>query len=75
MLPFLKREKEASVSMPSDSIKREPDEGHEEYDSMHAAAEDLLHAIQSKNVKALAECLRAAFELMESEPHEEGEHI
>ena len=63
MLPFLKRDKEASVSGPIETIEREPDEGAEEYDSMHAAAEDLIAAIHSKNVAAVAEALRAAMDL------------
>ena len=75
MLPWLSRNKEASVSTPVESVSRKPDEGAEEYDSMHSAAEDLIAAVHSKNVKAVAEALRSAFELMESEPHEEGEHL
>ncbi len=62
-LPFLKRNDEASASLPVDPIKRKPDEGAEEYDSMHAAAEDLIKAIQSNNVAAVAEALRAAIDL------------
>ena len=75
MLPFLKRDKEASASMPVDSMKRKPDDDADAYDVMHSAAQDMLNAIESKNVKALAEAIKAAFELMESEPHHEGEHI
>lgn len=75
MLPFLKKNKEASVSAAPDHIMREPDEGAEEYDVLHSAAEDLISAIHSKDVKAVAEALKAAFELMDSEPHEEGPHI
>ena len=73
MLPFLKRDSEASASMPAESIKRESDEP--EYDSLHSAAEDLITAVHSKNVSAVAEALRAAFELCDSEPHREGEHV
>ena len=74
MLPFLKSKQDSAASS-SDEVKiRKPDSG-EEYDVMHAVAQDLLHAIESKNVKDLAEALRAAFELADSEPHEEGEHI
>ena len=74
MLPFLKRDKEGSVSAPVDSKMRKPDDG-EDYDVMHSAAQDLLSAIESKSVNGVAEALRAAFELADSEPHEEGEHI
>lgn len=74
MLPMLKDKKEASIALPSDSIQREPDE-EQEYDFMESAAEDLCHAITSKDYKAIAEALRAAFDIMESQPHEEGPHI
>jgi hypothetical protein len=74
MLPFLKKTKDASVSLPADTIKREPDEGSEEYDSLEAAAEDLYHAIQKKDFKAIAAAWRAGSELIDSEPHSEGPH-
>lgn len=73
MIPFLKN-KEAGVSMPADSIKREPDE-EPEFDSLESAAEDLCNAVHSKDYKGAAAALRAAFDLMESQPHQEGPHI
>lgn len=75
MFPQSKRQKEGSVSSDVDHIKRESDDGAEEYDVLHSAAEDLLKAIESKNVKSVAEALRAAFELCDLEPHEEGPHV
>jgi hypothetical protein len=74
MLPMLKRNKEASASGPIESVERKPDQ-EPEFDSMEAAAQDLCDAIHSKDMKAIAAALRAAFELMESQPHEEGEHV
>ena len=73
MLAFLKKTQEASSSEPVEHSRREPDEDAE-YDSLHSAAEDLISAVHSKNVAAVAEALRAAFELCDSEPHEEGPH-
>lgn len=74
-LPFLKK-KEASVSVPSEVQLRESDsEEDSDYDSLEAAAEDLTHAIASKDLKGVAAALRAAFQILDSEPHEEGEHI
>ena len=70
MLPYLKKQKEGSVSAPIESIKREPD-GEPEYDALESAAEDLCNALESKDYKAAAMALRAAFELLESQPHEE----
>jgi hypothetical protein len=72
MLPFMKS-KEASSSEPVEHMIREPDEGSE-YDPLESAAEDLISAVHSKNVKSVASALRAAFELCDSEPHEEGPH-
>ncbi len=74
MLPFLKQNKEASASMPTDPIKRSPD-NEPDYDMLESAAEDLISAVHSKDVKAVCSALRAAFELCDAEPHEEGEHI
>lgn len=70
MLPFLKL-KEGSASMPVEHVRRESDE-ESEYDMLESAAEDLISAIHSKDVKAVCSALRAAFEMMESQPHEEG---
>ena len=73
MLPFLKKSQEASVSAPPDHVIRKSDH-EEDYDAMHAVAEDLLRAISAKDIKAVAEALRAGFELADSEPHVEGPH-
>ncbi len=72
-LPFLKNKKEAGISGPIESIERKSDH-EEEYDPLESAAEDILQAIESKDHKYLAQALRAAFELMDSGPHEEGPH-
>ena len=74
MLPFHKLRQDASASSSVESIKRESDH-EEEYDALESAAEDLCHAIEAKDYKAAAAALRAAFDLLESEPHHEGEHI
>jgi hypothetical protein len=74
MLPFLKNKLEASVTEDPDHIKRDPDE-EQEYDAIDSASEDLCKAIHSKDIKGISEALKAAFELCDSEPHIEGEHI
>lgn len=73
MLPFLKKTKEASASMPVEAIERKPDED-KEFDGLEAAMEELSAHLESKNFKAAAECFRAACELCDAEPHEEGPH-
>ncbi len=66
--------KEASASGPVESVKRESDH-EEEYDALHVAAEDILSAIKSNDAKALAQAFKAACDIVDSEPHVEGEHV
>ena len=73
MLPFLKKNQEASVYLEEEHKKRESDE-ESDYDMLESAAEDLLSAIQSRDIKAIASALKAAFEMCDSQPHEEGEN-
>lgn len=64
-LPFLSdsKKKIADVAMAT----RRPDEDKlNENEGLQAAAHDILSAIQSKDVKALALALQAAFELCET---------
>lgn len=72
MLPFLKHKKDASSASSSEPVMRKPDDGSE-YDPMHSAASDLKEALSSGNIQAIADSLRAAFQLCGSESHEEGE--
>lgn len=53
------------------------DEGDESYnkDGLHAAAQDLLDALNAKDVGGIAAALQNAFELCDKEPHEEGPHV
>lgn len=76
MLPFIKKSKEASVAVPSQSVERKPDDESEEaFDSLEMVAQDLIDAMQSKDAKLLALALRSAFQICDLEPHEEGEHV
>jgi len=75
MLPFLKQKQVAGLIV----AKRKPDGTHEEQHSedqedhgLEACATDLIRAIHAKDSTAAAAAMRAAFELMESEPHEEA---
>jgi hypothetical protein len=70
MLPFLKNKHEASASGPVESLERKPDH-EEEYDGLESAFEEICSAVESKDYKAGATALRAAFDLLESQPHEE----
>ena len=77
MLPFLKKEKEVSISAPAEKIKRQPDtEYHgDDFDMLEAAAQDLCDALAAKDYKAIAVAIRAAFDICEAMPHEEGPHL
>lgn len=77
MLPFLKKKTEDGYS-PALSIKtRTPDktEENQEHAGIHACAQDLMDAIHSGDVKGVADALKAAFEIADSQPHSEGPHI
>lgn len=47
----------------------------DEASSLEAIAQELIEAVSNHDVKAVAECLRAAFAECDAEPHVEGEHI
>lgn len=78
MLPFLKRKDAPSSGL---IIKnRTPDEPSESEDqddpaaAHEACARDLLSAIERKDIKGIAEALKASHDIADSEPHEEGVH-
>lgn len=76
-LPFLKSKAQTGVII----SQRKPDGGNElegqegeENQGLGAAAADLIRAVHAKDESAVASALRAAFEILDSEPHAEGEH-
>lgn len=79
MLPFLKDKNSKGVA--ALIIKnRAPDEKPEESQDDNSAAIDscasaLIDAVHAKDVKAVAAALQDAFEILESMPHEESEHV
>lgn len=76
MLPFLNNKKKQSTGLIIS--ERKPDVMNEDMDQdvpLEACGADLLSAIESKDHKAIAAALRAAFEIMDSEPHTEGPHL
>lgn len=42
---------------------------------LEAAAQELIDAVGVKDAAGVASALRNAFSILESQPHEEGEHI
>jgi hypothetical protein len=73
ILPFLKRSQEASGSGPAPTVTREPDEP-QDLDGIEVAAQDVLDAVKRSDPKALAEAMKAMFQMMEMEPHDEVSH-
>lgn len=69
-LPFLKHRKLATIIMakrkPEGSMEMMGEEG-EEHPQLMYAAEDLISAVHAKDAKAVAEALRAAFDMLDSE--------
>jgi hypothetical protein len=71
MLPFLQNKRLVGSIM--ESVKKpEAPEELEISEELKAAAEDLMNAIHSKKVNEVAKALKAAFLILESEPHEEA---
>lgn len=72
MLPFLKK-RYATEGMVV--TQRTPDDYTEEQDTaLETASKDMLDAFNSSDYKKLASAFKNAFQICESEPHEEGEH-
>jgi hypothetical protein len=78
MLPFLAPKHVATVIISKQkedgTVKDDHVEG-EEHSGMIEAMEDLIRGMNMKNASAMAEAFKAAFEICESEPHEESEHL
>ncbi len=79
MLPFLRKKSEASqpgiiMKTRTPDATTEPEVGDESDHAIEAAASDLIDAVHSKDIKRTADAIKAAFEICESQPHEEGEH-
>lgn len=78
MLPFLRRKQTAALIIShrkNGGIQEssEPENKEEDVDSLKEVASEMLAALEAKSASRLAECLKAAFEILESEEHEEEE--
>lgn len=80
MLPFLKRAREAAAPAGTMTIYRksdkvDPEAGKSEGDAgLEAAVRDLFRAFETKDEKLAVHAMKAAFQIMDAEPHEEGPH-
>lgn len=77
MLPFLRHKKNNAgliVKQRSPDVSSGDEAEGSAPDGMEAAAQDLMDAISAGDAGKVASALRAAFQIADSEPHEEGEH-
>lgn len=70
-IPY-KNFRDGASSAPIEKKKMQTTES--EPDLLEICAEDLKQALKADDTKAIAEALRAAFDLLDSEPHVEGPH-
>lgn len=68
------KHKEGSSSglMVKDRAPDSPDEPDDNSMAIQACAQDLIKAVHNRDVKATAEALQSAFDILESLPHEES---
>ena len=69
-LPFLSSKKQSSPA--AAEVTRNP--AAQPNEGLHMAASDLIDAIHARDIASVAQALKAAFELADSEPHVEGPH-
>lgn len=69
-LPFLDKDKKVGVIV----TESRSEKGRERNIALEVAAEELINAVEKKDVQGVASALRNAFQLVELEPHLEGEH-
>ena len=78
MLPFLKHKNNNAgviVQKWDDKTGQKDPNEQSDQDGIRAAAADLIKAISRQDEAAVAAALKAAFEILDSEPHNEGEHL
>lgn len=79
VLPFLNKNKNQGVAgliIKQRTPDEKPQENQEDDQdaAINACAQDLISAVHARDVKAVAEAMRSAFDILESMPHEEMEH-
>lgn len=79
-LPFLKKPNRSTgisvaVRTPKGTMAEE-DEGQQgqQDQGLKYAAHDLLMAVDNRDIQGISEALKAAFQILESQPHEEAPH-
>lgn len=76
LLPFLKnKQKNQTGVIVQERAPDAPAEDSGDDSALHAAAQDILRAISDNDYQHLALAIRAAFDICDSQPHEEGPHL
>jgi hypothetical protein len=77
MLPYLQSKKKSGAAMAV--VVRKPDENQsvespaKDNSDLEVAMQDIMEAHERKDYKGMARAFRAAFEILESQPHDESE--
>jgi hypothetical protein len=74
MLPFLKKAKEAGVSMPVEAIERKPDD-EPSYDMLDAVCDDMMQAIEKKDKGLLKSALQSLCEHLQDMDQKQDENL
>lgn len=81
MLPFLKLKKSGVsgliIKNRSASPETQEEQPKEENNDLYleACVQGIINAVRDNDAQMGVKCLRMAFELLDSEPHVEGEHV
>lgn len=74
-LPWLRKKQMTGTSVVKRSEGGSMDEMSSDEEGLRSAASDLLSAIKGDDVAAVASALRAAIEICDAYPHEEGVEV
>ena len=80
MLPFLKPKQSGvggvavTVRKPDGSQQIDESEDSQVDEALGACAADLIRGVHAKDEESVVAALKSAFEILDSQPHEEGEH-
>lgn len=74
MLPFLKPKRADGGVMTQLRAPDEKPQESQEDSGLESAMKDLIDAVDARDHKRMAIAMKAAFEILDSMPHEEGPH-
>lgn len=74
MLPFLKPRQMTAIVIAKQKPEGSIEDQGDPLEGLNVAASDLIKALGAKDAVAVAQALKAAFEICDSMPHEEGPH-